>query len=218
MLGTIRKLEVLSHPRVTIKCFGWGAFFRALFSRRDQTFLSLLSQAGVFQQSQVPTSEFIDRCITLETRAMWIYQSLALRLAQTGPAQEFFSRLAQQENAHARLLELCRVAASRGGWNEQGLQRWRQSLPAAERLLNDAEASLREDLSLVDSFRLVIRMESSQINGLFTSIVEATDPRLPKAFTAFRTAVRDHLEYIRQRIPVLEPSLKSECAQLQAGS
>ena len=218
MVGAIGKLEIMSHPRATIECFGWTVFFRAVFSGRDQTFLSLLKQVGVFQHPQVPVPEFIGRCITLERRAMQIYQSLSLRYARMRLAREFFNRLAEQEDTHAELLELCRAMASRGRWKEHGLETWQQALPNTERLLGEAEARLDRHDSLADSLRLVIRVESSQINGLFTSIVRATDARFATVFGVFRTAVRDHLGYIHERIPVLAPSLKQECDQLQVVS
>jgi rubrerythrin len=218
MVGAICKLEILSHPVATIECFGWAVFFRAVFSGRDQTFLSLLSQVGVFQHPQVPVPDFIGHCITLERRTMRIYQSLSLRYARMRLAREFFNHLAEQEDIHAELLELCRAAASRGRWKEQGIETWRQILPDTERLLREEEVALDRHDSLADSLRLVIRVESSQINGLFTGIVTATDARFAKVFGAFRTAVRDHLGYIQERIPVLEPSLKQECNQLQVVS
>jgi rubrerythrin len=218
MVGAICRVEILSHPLVTIDCFGWAVFFRAVFAGKDQTFLSLLNKVGVFPQPQVLGPEFIGRCIALERQAMRIYQSLALRHSRMRLVREFFSHLALQEDTHAELLELCRVAASRGRWNEQGVEIWRQAVPATERLLAEAEAALEQHTAIADSLRLVIRMESSQINGVFTGIVRATDARFAKAFTAFRTAVREHLEYIHERIPVLEPSLRSECDQLQVAS
>jgi rubrerythrin len=218
MVGAIRRLEILSHPLVTIECFGWAVFFRAVFSGRDQTFVSLLNQVGAFRQSRVPVPEFIGRCIALERRAMQIYRSLAFRYARAELAREFFYHLAEQEDTHAELLELCQAAASRGRWKEQGVEAWRQAVPGTERLLGEAEAMLDCHDSLPEFLRLVIRMESSQINGLFAEIVRATDPRLAKVFGAFRNAVRDHLGYIQERIPVLEPDLKSECDQLQIAS
>lgn len=63
MVGAIGKWEVLSHPVVTIRCFGWAVFFRAMFASPDQTFLSLLTKAGLFE----PVPEFIGRCVDLET-------------------------------------------------------------------------------------------------------------------------------------------------------
>ena len=211
MVGTICRLEILSHPLVTIECFGWAVFFRAVFSGRDQTFLSVLNQVGVFPRPQAPACEFIGRCIALERRAMRVYQSMGLRYARIGFAREFFHHLAEQENTHAELLELCRVAASRGRWREQGMETWQQTLPVTERLLDEAEVMAEGHESLADSLRLVIRMESSQINGLFMGVVKATDIRFAMVFGAFRNAVRDHLGYIQERIPVLEPRLKAEC-------
>jgi hypothetical protein len=49
MVGAICKWEVLFHPIVTIQCFGWTVFFRAVFAGPNQTFLSLLTKAGVFE-------------------------------------------------------------------------------------------------------------------------------------------------------------------------
>lgn len=218
MIGVICKLEILSHPLVTIDCFGWVLFFRAVFAGKDQTFLSLLNKAGFFQQPLMPVPEFIDQCVTLERRAMKIYHTLALRYSRMGLVREFFDQLAQQEDTHAELLELCWAAASRGRWREQGIETWRQAVPATERLLGEVEATLDRHDSLADSLRLVIRMESSQINGLFTGIVRATDPRFAEVFGAFRNAVRDHLGYIRERIAVLAPCLKPECGQLDGPS
>jgi len=217
MVGAIGRLEILAHPFVTIECFGWMVFFRAVFARRGQTFLSLLKQAGAFQSSQPSQpsdSGFIGRCINLERRAMRIYQSLAVRYARICSAREFFLQLAEQENTHAELLEMCQVAASRGRWQDQRLETWQQAVPETERLLSEAELMIHEHESLADSLRLVIRMESSQINGLFTNVVEATDTGFAVVFRAFRNAVRDHLGYIQERVSLLAPRLKSECDSL----
>ena len=218
MVGAICKAEVLFHPLVTIECFGWAVFFRAVFAGRDQTFLSLLHQVGVFQRPQTPAPEFIGRCIALEQGAMRIYQWLSFHHAENERAQHFFERLSQQEAMHAELLELCRAVAGRGRWRDQGVEMWRHSVPDTERWLREVETSLERHASLADSLRLVIQMESSQINGLFTGIVQATDARFGKVFSAFRSTVRSHLDYIRREIPLLEPSLKPDCERLAAGS
>jgi rubrerythrin len=218
MVGAICRVEILSHPLVTIECFGWAVFFRALFSGRDRTFLSLLNQVGVFRQPQVPAPAFIDRCINLERRAMRIYQALAFRYAGMHLVREFFDQLVRQEDIHAELLELCRAAACRGRWKGPEVETLERIVPETERLLEEAEVTVDRHDSLADSLRLVIRMESSQINGLFTGVVRATDARFAHVFGAFRTAVRDHLRFIEECIPILEPCLKSECKQLHVAS
>ena len=58
MVGVIGTWDILAHPVVTIRCFGWGVFFRAVVSWQGGTFLSLLQDAGRFRAaaSNVPTS------------------------------------------------------------------------------------------------------------------------------------------------------------------
>jgi hypothetical protein len=43
MGGYIRKREVLRHPILIIRSFGWRVFVRCLRADRDTTFLSVLS-------------------------------------------------------------------------------------------------------------------------------------------------------------------------------
>jgi hypothetical protein len=214
MVGVICKTEILCHPWVTIECFGWMVFFRAVFAGHEQTFLSLLDRVGAFRQPVVPVPDSIHRCIELERRAQRVYTSLGLRYACLPAVQVFFEDLARQEAAHAELLELCRAAAGRSRIREDCVDQWLHLVPNTERLLSEAEASLDRHESLVDSLRLVIRMESSQINGLFTGVVSATMPRFAQRFTVFRYAVRDHLRYIQARLPTLAPGLAAECETL----
>ena len=54
MLGAIRSRDILSHPVITVRSFGWRIFFRAVFSGRNRTFLSTLYKAGFFQNPALP--------------------------------------------------------------------------------------------------------------------------------------------------------------------
>ena len=69
MLGVIQTWDVLAHPVVTIRCFGWGVFFRAVVPWQGGTFLTLLRATGRFRTaaSKVPT--ILERCIDLEMRS-----------------------------------------------------------------------------------------------------------------------------------------------------
>ena len=68
------------------------------------------------------------------------------------------------------------------------------------------------------------RFESAASDGeaiannrrLFAGVVAATDPRLGRKLGAFRNAVKDHLGYICERIPVLDPSFSDACRALWA--
>ena len=46
MIGAICKLDILAHPVVTVRCFGWRVFFRALVAGQSQMFLSLLAESN----------------------------------------------------------------------------------------------------------------------------------------------------------------------------
>ncbi len=216
MDGAICKRELLSHPFVTIHCFGWAAFFRAVSAGPNQTFLSLLSKVGLFENPIKPVPEFIGWCIDLERRAMTIYDSLSWRYSPNELVREFFEHLAHQEQDHAELLELCRAAAGRGLWRETCFDRWRETVGETERRLKKAEAILDQRHSLADALRLVIEVESSQINRLFVGVVAATDPRLASKLQAFRNSVKDHLGYICERIPALDPSFSEACRAICA--
>jgi len=216
MVGAISKWEVLSHPLITIQCFGWAVFFRAVFAGPNQTFLSLLAKAGLFEHPIKPVPEFIGWCIDLERRAMKVYDSLSRRYSRNELVREFFEHLALQEQDHAELLEICRAAAGRGLWRETCFDRWRATVAETERRLKEVEAILDQRHSIADALRLVIEVESSQLNQLFTGVVEATDPRLARKLQAFRNAVKDHLEYICERIPVLDPNFSEACRALWA--
>ena len=50
MVGVIKTWNILAHPVVTIRCFGWRVFFKAAVSWQGGTFLSLLQEAGCFER------------------------------------------------------------------------------------------------------------------------------------------------------------------------
>lgn len=219
MVGAICTWDVLSHPVVTIQCFGWRVFFRAVFSGSENvSFLAILAETGAFSRPRVPPPEFIDRCISLERRVMKLYDALSRRYERRQAVREFFEDLANQEQQHADLLELCRAAAGRGRWREPVFDPWKRVVPQVEQHLKEAEISLSRPGELADVLRLVIELEASQINGVFAGIVQATDSRLLTKLDAFRSAVHDHLAYIQERIPVLEPALAGACQVLQGSS
>ena len=116
MLGVITSRDVLLHPIATIRCFGWGIFFRAVSPWHEKTFLALLRDADFFGAASSQIPELLRRCVELELRAKRIYAALAEGFVNLGSIGRFFETLALEEQDHADLLELCRAAAIRGGW------------------------------------------------------------------------------------------------------
>ena len=137
-----------------------AGFFRAIGPWQDRPFLSLLQSAGVLKaaDSNVPT--ILDRCIVLELRAKRIYAALAKAFSDEGLAGPFFAGLADQEQYHADLLEICRAIAVRSGWKAALFNPWQDYLPRLEKQMDAAKAAIREVGSLDEALRLVVKIES----------------------------------------------------------
>jgi len=211
VIGAICKRDILAHPMATIHCFGWRVFFRALTAGRRETFLSLLTDSTT--PKTPPT--FVERCADLELQATRIYKTLAQRFDEMKPVQLFFETLAAQEQQHAELLQLCHVATDEGLWEERHLDPWKDVVPQIKQQMEEAEASLDATHSVADALRLVIDLESSDINRVFMGVVLAADSIFVTKLNAFWNAEDEHIAYICRQIPILEPSFAKECQKLK---
>ncbi len=216
MVGAIRKRDILAHPFVTIHCFGWRVFFRALTASQNETFLSIVAQTTIHRKPSVKVPELVGQCIDLEFRAMQIYESLTRRFAQQEPVKRFFEMLARQELSHAQLLELCRAAAGRGRWDGQHFEPWRDTIPQLKRQMEKAASTLDSLDGVRDALRLVIQIESSEVNRVFRGVVAATDSDFVRKLQTFQQSTSSHLGYICEEIPKLEPDLEGECQEMLA--
>ena len=216
MVGVICKWDIVAHPWVTVHCFGWKVFLRALTARRDETFLSLAAGTPAASQPAETATELVRRCVALELRAKRVYEVLARAFAGRQPLRELFETLARQEQDHAELLGLCREAAGRDRWKRKALEPLPGALPELEKLMEDAESSSVAVESPAGALRLALRIESSEVNEVFARIVAAADSEFVRRLGAFRTAVRDHVGYLCRRAADLEPGLAEECRELAA--
>ena len=215
MIGVICRRNILAHPFVTIRCFGWRVFFRALIAGNSQTFLSLLADTKGLQPPTVKVPELIERCIKLELQAKRIYEWLAGRFLGHKLISDFFNALARQEETHAELLRLCREAASRAVWKEECFAPCRDSIPHLERQMKNIESSLESLDSVTDALRLVIQIEGSEVNQTFESVVAASGSVFVRKVLVFQNAAENHIAYICEEIPKLEPELAEECRELR---
>jgi hypothetical protein len=149
----------LAHPAITVSCFGWKVFFRALVAGQHQTFLSLKD--------------------------------------------------------HAELLDLCRVAAGRGEWDGKHFDPWRGAVPGLEKQIQEAESRANSLDFLSDALRLVIQIESSEVNRIYLGIVAASDSAFVRKLRVFHEAGLEHISYICERIPELDPELRDACQKLR---
>ena len=81
--------------------------------------------------------------------------------------------------------------------------------------MDDLEESLDALDDLGDALRLVIRVEGSEINQVFRSVVSATDSEFVRSLEAFRSAEAKHIAYACERIPQFAPELADECRRLR---
>jgi hypothetical protein len=216
MIGVISSWDILAHPVVTIRCFGWQVFFRAVAPWHDKTFLSLL-QSAVFPQattSNVPT--ILERCIALELRAKRIYTALAKAFYDQGLVGPFFAGLVEQEQCHIDLLEVCRAAATRSGWKVGLFNPWEDYLPWLEQQMADTEAAIHQIGSVDAALRLVIQIESSEINEVFPAALAATNAAFVQKLKPFREAMEAHMSYLVERLPELSPQLVLAVRELRA--
>jgi rubrerythrin len=215
MFGVISSRDILAHPVVTVQCFGWRIFFRALFSGREETFLSLLKGANFFGAVQKAPA-LLERSIDLELRAKRIYSDFAERFSRRESASRFFEILARQEQEHADLLEVCRAAAGRHAWKINYLNPWQDYLPRLEQDMQEAEAEADSvTTSLEDALRLVLQLEASEINQVFQAMLAASDSLFVRKLMAFRNAMEVHIAYIAVRIPQLAPQLAQAAKDLR---
>ena len=204
MVGAIVKRDILAHPVVTIRCFGWTVFIRAVLAGPNTTFLSLLTDTESLQPAPEGVAEFVARCVELELKASRIYETLARRFENEPPAHAFFASLARQENAHAQLLELAETAAAQERWNEQKATPWRDVVPRLEQHMAESLSAVGEVESLKEALQQVIRIESSEINDVFNGVIAASDSQFVRNLRAFRDVELRHLNFIGETIGRLE--------------
>ncbi len=215
MVGAIVKRDILTHPLVTIRCFGWRVFLRAVFAGANTTFLSLLTDSETLKPAGQGVPEFVARCVALELQASGLYSAFAERFADQQPVHEFFAALARQERAHAELLELAETAASRERWQEDKAAPWRGVVPRLERRMERAAHSIDEVRSARDAFEQVIDIESSEINDVFRGVISASDSCFVRRIDAFHETERRHLCFICGGIEQLQPDLVPACRKLR---
>jgi hypothetical protein len=217
VIGAIRRRDIATHPVVTVRCFGWRVLLKALAAGQHQTFLSLLADEHVLHPAPARAFEFLDQCIELELCAKRIYESLAQRFRQSDSARGLFETLAQQEQDHAELIELCRAAAGRGELEGRDFDLWRGTLPDLEKQIQDAESRAGSLDCLSDALRLVIQIESSEINRIYLEIVAASDSKFVGALHVFQQAGLKHISYICATVAEMDPELRNACQKLQDG-
>lgn len=211
MLGAISKRDILAHPVVTIQCFGWRVFLQAVMAQRGTTFLSLLVETEVLVPRRLEGPELVGRAIELERRAQRIYEKLAARFTADKPVAQLLTSLARQEQQHAELLAICQRAISGAPTDEARWDLLARRAAGLERQMDEAQAAADSVEGVEEALRLVLAIESSEINRVFRGIVTASDSDFVRKLAAFQQAGARHIDLIRQCVPKLAPALEPDC-------
>jgi hypothetical protein len=215
MIGVICTKDILFHPVVTIKVFGWRVYFRAVFKGHGDTFLSLLQREGFFKAARTKETELIDRCVRLELQSEAIYRSLAERFSKLGPFREFLNELAEEEREHADLLTVCKLFAGEGRFTLVRPGPWLDSVPLLEQQMQQVVASLDKIASIDDVVALILQIEGSEFNSVLVGVIRSTDSPFVRNLGPFRRAVKQHIDYICTKISKLTPSASLACQELR---
>jgi len=215
MVGAITTRDVLLHPFVTIRCFGWRIFFKSLVSRRKQTFLGLLQENHVTTTSKSGVAEIVGQCVDLERQAGQIYKLLARSFSDDEPIARLFETLARQEQGHAELLRLCGLIAEREGWDAANFAPWQETVPQLMDQLSEVAAAAGQVSDRVRALELALEIESSEINYVFFGVVAATKSNFVKSLQAFHNTGCEHIGYLCREVTTLEPSLADACTVLR---
>jgi rubrerythrin len=210
MIGAIRTWDVVSHPLVTAQCFGWTTLIRVMLAGRKQTFLSLLSNNALMLPADAEATAILKQCIDLELRAEDIYVTLAGATIEEPALTLFFTTLAQQEQSHADLLRLCAVASKQDEPWLKVLRSWRDEVIRLDGEMRKAEALVSSVGDVDDAMRLVVQVESSEVNRIFLAAMSASGSPFVKRLRPFQKAVETHIRYIASELPKLAPDLCCE--------
>ncbi len=215
MVGAITNRDILVHPIVTVQCFGWRVFLFALCAGQGYTFLSLVTNAVSAKGIKSKSPEFVDRCIELELRAKHIYLTFAGIFANWATARIFFKTLAAQEQEHADLLALCKIAARRNGWDASYFNPWEKTLQNIEQEMQKVEASLYQINALPDAMRIVVQIESSEVNRMFQAILDASNSDFVNQLAPFQEALELHIAYITEKMRDLDANNPTAAQELR---
>jgi hypothetical protein len=213
MIGAIRTWDIVSHPLVTVRCFGWMTLFRAMLAGKRQTFLSLLSDSALISPADPEAAAILAQCIELELRAENIYLTLARTTIEQPALTLFFTTLAEQEQEHADLLRLCAAASRQNEWWLQVLRSWRDDVNRLDREMCEAEADVSAIAGVDDALRLVARIELSEVNQVFLATMAASNSPFVKKLRPFQKAVKTHMTYIAAKLRELAPNLCCDADQ-----
>ena len=204
MIGSLSKTEILAHAGLFIRNFGYKVFSALRAGRAARIAVVDSQDAGRVPCADRTVEQFVNRCVNLTMRAARSIEKLGRLYAGDTASRRFFLTLANDEWKHADMLELTLLLTGSTERMQAVAKNCRNDLPAIGEVLHGVEAALTDDLTLEEALSQVVRIEATELNRVFSSVLTAADSELIALLPAFRGAIRRHVDYICREMPALD--------------
>jgi hypothetical protein len=88
-------------------------------------------------------------------------------------------------------------------------------VPGLEEQMREAESRAESLGCLSEALQLVIQLESSEINRVYSGIVAASASDFVRTMRVFCDAAWEHISYISRCISEMDPELRDVCQELR---
>lgn len=207
MHAIIDRAYCLRHPQQVVRSVGWTPFLTTLL-RREPSLLGAVKRHH--EQHGIPMPGALGRAYrqaaVLEYRMARFYRALAGRFAAQPAASEFFHQMADEEEEHGRLMELCRYTVTTHPQIRYMPDIREGQMAALARRLRRLEARAA-DLTLEQALQLTEELETSEINAIFDRLLRQVGNAPSRLFADALQAAGEHATAIPLRLAALQRQL-----------
>ena len=147
-------------------------------------------------EDRMETQAALDFQIGLEERIGRIYGKIASEFSSSPDHDEgriaFWEQLARDEAVHASLLSIEKEFLQNGIRIRKPVQIELHTQEALEILLSECEGRIGPGITENEVIEILVSLEASEVNKIFSSLLEATDSKVLTRFASFSSAHKDH--------------------------
>jgi rubrerythrin len=208
MASVVSREYCLAHPVEISQLYGLNVFFGTLLNKR-RTVLERVS--ATFAENRLampgPLGESYRLSALFELRAARIYRAMAERFAAVVPAHELFKELQEEEEEHARLMNIC-LYTVRLTPDTQYVPSVRD--PEIRSVMKQMRAVERRvpAMTLEEALRVSVELELGEVNMVFGKLLkQVAEPEIGLLRQMMRHA-ESHQESVPRRIGILRQQLE----------
>lgn len=146
----------------------------------------------------------LDFQVGAEERISRIYQGIAHHFSE-GLERDtewvtFWKALAVDETQHAALLSIEKEFLQTGVRVDQSVEVDRSTRRKLDLLLTRCEERIGSGVTGAEAIEILLALEASEVNGIFASLLKATDSKVLTYFAAFSQAHKEHERRIEEGV------------------